>query len=296
LALHSMTGFASAELKKKDALARVEIRSVNHRFLDVAFRMPSVFSAIEAELLAVIRSLAFRGRLEVSISLSVTSGEDAVASFDSANFASLWSAAEEAMQVSNSISEEARAAALGAILSRRELFDAAPGQSLDRAQVELVKTCLADAVSKLNEMRKKEGAALRDDLQMHLKTLQEVVKGIQQESSQLPEQFNERLATRVGRLHNGGEVDKERLAQEIALLADKVDISEEVVRLGSHFEQFTTYLDARPIGRKMEFLLQELGREFNTCAAKAQSSSISQLVVEAKAVLEKMREQAQNVE
>ena len=296
MALHSMTGFASAELKQKSLIARAELRSVNHRFLDVAFRVPAALNVLESDALKVIRDELHRGRLEVGLSLSKSADDSAPVQFDSESFSQLWKAAEEAMQLSNATSEEARAATLAALLSRRELFEAPGADELSTDEIEILLKCLGQALSTLKSMRLEEGKALKKDLESQLKQLKKLVTAVEKESKVLPAQFEERLSSRLGRLTKSVEVEPDRLAAEVAILADKVDISEEIVRLESHLEQLAKLFDESPSGRKMEFLLQELGREFNTCASKAQSSAISQQVVEAKAVLEKMREQAQNVE
>ena len=183
-----------------------------------------------------------------------------------------------------------------ALLGMKDIIKTEP-LSLDESQESMILETVTDAVSALIEMRQEEGAHLQKDLDDRLQGIHKLTQTIQERQPVVLEEYRNRLKEKLKTLTEGMELDESRLAQETALLADKSDISEEITRLGSHLEQFNDLLkSAEPIGRKMEFITQEINRETNTIGSKSVDFQISQNVIEIKSLLEKIREQLQNIE
>ncbi|MFM1848962.1 MAG: hypothetical protein RL417_2436, partial [Pseudomonadota bacterium] len=193
-------------------------------------------------------------------------------------------------------SPEARAGAVRDILGRHEVLGINEGDSRVPRERGLVVEALRGALSTLQTMRRKEGARLVRDLADRLGRLEKIRRSIEKRAAGAPAALRERIKLRIERLAPPIQVDPERLAAEVALIAERVDITEELVRLRSHFDQFRGALQHGLVGKKLDFLLQEFGREFNTIGSKAQDAAVQADVVEAKTEMEKMREQVQNLE
>lgn len=292
--LLSMTGFGRAAETTDGVQLEVEVRTVNSRYCDLQFRMPREYTVFESRLRSELGELFARGRIDVQVNRTVTAGSEAGVHIDPALFADYLSAYERAVAPLGLWNESFRRQAALELVSKRELLSETPPDA-SREEGLLFETVKQAAQNAL-EMRRKEGEALERDLRERLKSLSEIVRKVQQKEGDLLSGKEEALRSRIAQLLKDQEVDEARFAQEAAYLVDRFDLSEETTRLLSHIEQFEVNLQEHRIGRKLEFLLQEIGRELNTIASKAQHADVQQLAVDAKGEVERMREQAQNVE
>ena len=162
--------------------------------------------------------------------------------------------------------------------------------------MDLIRECLSNALTDLRNMQEREGHAMLDDIKQRFSSCARILDTIENLSKDEPEQFKKRLEQRIARLNSGKELDPERLEQEVALVADRLDISEEIIRFKTHLKQMDKILSQTELGKKAEFLLQELNREVNTISSKSNQAAISQASVEIKSELEKIREQLQNIQ
>ncbi len=290
--MRSMTGFGVGGAPLGAGRVTVEIHGVNARFLDVRVRMPRELGDSTLAVEQSVRAKLIRGRFEVLVRTDgniVGSPE-----LDTARARSAWRALL-ALRDELAPGTEVPLSMLTAV---PDLFASPLDKRLD-AVGEALEAATTKAVAALDAMRLHEGRALADDLSARIAVLSTVVKKVADRVPQAVEQNHARLLDRIGRLL-GGEprgVDAGRLELEVALIADRTDVAEELTRLRSHLLQFQAYLaSAEPQGRRLDFLLQEMGREVNTIGSKCQDATIAREVVEAKAELERMREQVQNVE
>jgi uncharacterized protein (TIGR00255 family) len=294
-----MTGYGRGVAERDARRAAVEIRSVNHRFMDVKLRGAPLDAAIEERVAARVRERITRGSLTVTLRLE---GWGAGASLRVDQEAARRVHAE-LRQLAAALEIEPRIS-LELVCTQPGVMVAVEGErgwgSVDEAMAECVAEAVDRALEDLISMRDAEGQALARDLAGRFETLRSLGAALERLASAAPEDAERRLRERLGRLLAGGKVpvDEARLAQEVAILSDRMDVTEELVRVKSHIAQLGELMSQRQqaVGRRLDFLVQELGREFNTVASKSQSADIARLVVEAKAELEKVREQVQNVE
>lgn len=291
----SMTGFGMADYVGVDLNLHVEVRTVNSRFLDMVYKLPPVYSKFEIPLGDLMREYLRRGRVEIVIVRQVARGELTEIGLDEALFDAYLRCYEQAFSRAGLASAEHRELIVTEILRRKEITTA-PKEIVDKTDAEFphLKQAVADALNSLRMMRLREGATLVRELRRLYGEMQAIMAQMQEIAAELPAICGEKLARKVSQL--GAEnVEPQRLAQEVALSIEKADYTEEIARLSSHLAQFPIVL-AEGGGRKLEFLLQEMGREVNTIGSKSQSGKLSELVIAAKAVLEKVREQIQNIE
>jgi uncharacterized protein (TIGR00255 family) len=292
--IKSMTGFATAEIITGDITVAADIRSYNSRHLDVALRVPAGFMALEEKIKGLIAGKIVRGRLEVKVQIKDAAAGTVAFEID-------WSRAEgmhaALVQLKNKFGLQDGIAmdhllGVGGIIKPAETSDES-----DRFWP-AIEDCLSRALADLDTMRRKEGDFIAADLHARLDYIAGCLGEIQNDTADLISQYMERLKERIAVLtQETVELDPARLAQEAAYLADRSDISEEIVRAQSHIEQFRHIMDAEePGGRKLNFLLQELHREFNTIGSKIGHADTAHRVVDVKSELEKIREQIQNVE
>jgi uncharacterized protein (TIGR00255 family) len=292
--LLSMTGFGRATHQVDGLSIEVEIRSVNHRFLDLNVKLPRVYSGYEAELRRSVASEVKRGRVEIFVTRRASDVGGLTVLFNRPLFDRLNDVYVEVLALSTkSINSDVAQN----ILSRREVLDVVEESSAIGREYPELMTALRLALKDFRSMRVNEGSYLKNDMEQRLVKLLDLHAKISQASALSPQIFKERIIERVRRLGPELILDPDRLAAEVALSTERVDTSEELVRLGSHFTQFRDILaQASEVGRKLDFLLQEIGRELNTITSKAQDSIVQHLVIEAKAEVEKIKEQIQNVE
>jgi uncharacterized protein (TIGR00255 family) len=291
--LKSMTGFGRGEGETSLGKVFVESRSVNHRYCDISIKLPKRFVPFETRIKELIRSQISRGRIDVSVRLDNTGEERVQLNVDfhlAKQYYQALQSLKEKLQLKDKITLQLLAGAKDLITAKEEAADLEPyWQEI----VPILKRSFQD----MDDMKRSEGASLGNDLKQRLERIAQELQGIKQQSPSRLEVYRNRLHERLHSLLGGAEVDPNRFQQEIALLAERTDITEEIVRAESHLCQFVTLLEAdEPVGRKMDFLLQEINREVNTVSAKASDAEISQRVVEIKGELEKIREQVQNIE
>lgn len=289
--MRSMTGFGCGEAEIDGHKLTCELRALNHRFLDVRVRMPESLQSHAFYVEQLARERLSRGRFDVGVRLDDSAG---AARFSVARarsvYQSLLSLRDELAPGSD--------VPIAALASLPALLVDTAGADNQGVQQALAQAFTA-AVARLDEMREREGQALSKDLAARLEALRDLSDRARQQSQGAAERQLLRLRERVARLLADTTLkpDPGRLETELALMADRSDVTEELVRLASHFEQFATVLaDREPVGRRLEFLLQEMSREANTIGSKSQDVRLSHLVVDIKSQLEKIREQVQNVE
>ena len=298
LSLKSMTGYGEARLSESGFNVRVAVRSVNHRFLDLHLRMPEGFEPIEPRIRKVVRQRLRRGHLDVTVRHELV-GPSAVGV--NQDVAAAYLDAVDALRKRFDISTRPDVAAIlrlpGVIGPAAALLDG----DLPRLE-ELVAKCLAAAIDKLDRMREEEGAALLTEMSDHLSRITSLTGKVETLAERARPAFAKRLQMRLKELLDEAPLDPARLAQEAALAAQRSDVSEEIARLASHIGQFQTLLSsAVDVGKKLDFLLQEMQRETNTLLSKtpgndAEGLEITALALEMKSEIEKIREQVQNVE
>ena len=299
--LKSMTGFGAAEAERDGFKVAVELRSVNHRFLDIALRLPRPLLVLEDGIKARVRERVDRGRISLSIEFESKEQLEDVqvnASLVQAYVAAGERIVREMGLPAGTLKDPDHLGPLLATLLAQPEVLARTARAVDTDAVrDIVLQCVDRAVDQADEMKLREGRALGADLQNRLdsivashRTVEMLAPGVVQEAKQ-------NLKARLAKLLDGGEVDAQRLAQEVAFLADRSDINEECVRLASHLQQFSDCMRAKGQGaRRMGFLLQEMHREVNTIGSKTAQLEITHEVLRMKEEIEKLREQVQNLE
>ena len=297
-----MTGFAQARVERDGSAMRINLRSVNHRFLDLHLRMPDGFEVFESRIRQAVRDRVRRGHVDVNVYYEAAGAAAVEVNRDVAQ--AYMKAVERLRQEFNVKTEPDLIA-----LFRLPGVVATPGSAGELQNEEVqeklgaqLDACMELALSRLETMRRSEGQALATEMQGILSGISSKTAKLETLIEGVRPAFARRLAVRLNDLLNGVQLDPTRLAQEAALLAERSDVSEELARLRSHVEQFQKLLDgAGETGKKLDFLLQEMQREANTLLSKtpgveAEGLAITGLALEVKSDIEKLREQAQNVE
>lgn len=292
--MNSMTGFGSGRAANEQLDVTIEMKSVNSRYCDIICKVPRLFTAVEDEIRRMVKGSLARGKIEVSISYkSGTKGR--TLTVDSA----LVQEVRHAL-VREGFYESEREVPLSAVTAvSNECFSVEEVDITPDTIAMLAMKAAEEAITNLLKMRAKEGEALRLDIEARLQTLENIVEAIDCHKTDVLTAYEERLRRRLDDMLSalGKTVDEDRILQEVAIMADKTDISEEIVRFGSHVVQLRNTLnDTEPIGRKLDFLIQEMNREVNTMGSKGADLSITDRVVALKCELEKIREQIQNIE
>ncbi len=291
--MNSMTGFGRSEADTTLGKLVVEARSENHRFLDITFQLPDFLHYMESQLADHVKKFVTRGKVRIAVVAENSRGRTPVLNLDAAKrVAKALGELRDELSIADEVKIEH-------ILMVREVFGPEESPPPTEEQAEEVIRVVTEAVVNLNKMRKAEGTKLRRDLKRRVERLTELIDGIEQLRSSFTEETMARMRERVGKLLEGVgvQIDEGRLAQEVAYLAERSDITEELVRLRAHTEKFVENFSRRgPVGRELDFLLQEMNREATTIAAKAKNATISHVVVELKAEMERIKEQVQNIE
>ena len=291
--IRSMTGYGVGQ--KVTSLGRVaaEARSNNHRYLDVNVKLPKRLFPLETRIKEMVKGQFSRGRFDISIEMD-SPGKDQLKLEPNIEVARMYVQALETLKSNLDLRGEVT---LDMVSRTKDVITAKEEEGdLDPLWDEL-SGVLRSCLEALETMRKREGENLAHDLRGRLMRIVHHIAEVKSRSPSVVEAYRKRLSERLAEMTEGLEIDRWRLHQEVAYLAERCDITEEVVRIDSHLGQFGHMLDSdEPLGRKMDFLLQEIHREVNTMSAKANDVVISQKVVEIKAELERMREQVQNVE
>ena len=290
--VQSMTGFSRSEMKNGEMECVIETRSVNNRFLDISVRLPRKLMEIELKIKKKVKEKFSRGSMEINISFNNEKKEvNLTANLEMAN---VYKKILEELRTSLGMKQEID---LKDLLKFREIIKYEPPEENVDELWEMIEKNLDIALKKLQETRLLEGTVLLEDILNRIKSILEKVEYIKGQQPMILENYKKKLAERLSKLLEGKKTDEDRLLQEAAILADRSDISEEIVRLESHLKQFVILTKGHEaIGRQLEFLNQEMLREANTITSKANDYKVSQSVVKIKAELEKIREQIQNIE
>ena len=290
--MKSMTGFGRGQARDKDVEVEIELRSVNHKGLDVKIKVPRELSVHEAQILERVRTTATRGRVDVSVRM-VRDPTAHLPIFDEV----------AADRVLEQLRSYAAARNLPFDIGARDLMRAKelvtlPGDEVDPQALATATTAALDAaLTSFASSRAHEGAALEITLLKHVAVCGDLVNAIEEHLQDAPEKLATRLRKRIASLDASVELDPVRLAQEVAILAEKADVTEEITRLRMHDAHARNLIaESSPSGRKLDFLCQEFLREANTIASKCQNAAASHVVVALKAEVEKLREQVQNIE
>ena len=291
--LKSMTGYGRVKVENDLREITVELRSVNHRYLDLNIKVPRIYGYLEDLVSKQAQAAIARGKVDIFVSVRAKDGADIKVT---PNMAVIQGYVDAIKKVSETygISDEASALALlrlpDAMEQNKEEADA------DQLKGE-VSAVLAQALEEYNAMREKEGGRLVEDVVYRAGLIAKSVDFVEQRSPNCVEEYRTRIAARMTEILDGSELAQQRILQEAALYADKVNVTEEIVRLRSHLSQLDTMLKSPvAIGRKLDFLVQEMNLETNTIGSKANDFQIAKTVVDMKAEIEKIREQIQNLE
>ena len=292
--IKSMTAYARAENQTAPYTLRVEVRSYNSRHLDVALKLTHGFETLEERIKGLIAKTVARGRVDIRVEIQDQS--DAGIAFD-VNLPRARAYYDALTQLNQSLDLKGQIA-LDTVMAAGSMIQAVEVEKDMNAVWPQLEVCLQTAMADLDAMRRVEGENMALDFRQRLGAIEAMLEQVSAEAAQLPEMVRQRLIERVESLTHGVvEIDQTRIAQEAALLADRSDISEEIVRANSHIQQFRALMeDDTPAGRPLNFLLQEFNREFNTMGSKSGKAAMSHTIVAVKSELEKLREQVQNVE
>ena len=284
--IKSMTGFGRGSAGRGLNKIDVEIRSVNSRFLEMKFRGFSLDPATEQKIRALLEKSIQRGNAQVRVELNVSQDNQKL-SFNKDRFEMIQDVVKK-IHVSYG-----QRMSLSDIISTHDLLKADEPDSINQS---VIIKAVEHALNQLNEMREKEGKQIQDDILKRIKNLQNAIDSAEHISGNFKSEKQAQLQEKISELLNEESLDESRLIQEVAYLADRADVTEEIVRCRSHFDQLHTYLNREdPVGKRINFLIQEIGREINTIGSKSPQTDVTKHVVEMKGELEKIREQAQNI-
>ena len=290
--IYSMTGYGKGSSSKNKISAEVEIKSVNSRFFEVFLKMPSILSDYDYEIKEFIKSKVKRGKLNIVIHFKKDGVENGFLSIDKNKLLNQIELIKKVKKTSG-IKEDLK---LDHLLSSKEIFTTQEVE-LKKPEFEIVKSALSNAIDKLVLMKKKEGAELSKDLASRIEKINKTVLEIEKEFRKSIYEYHVKLKQRIFELISNAEINEDRLNLELALIADRAEITEECVRLKSHLKFFKeTLKKENEPGKKLNFLCQEMNRETNTISSKSISTSIVHSSVLIKEEIEKIREQIQNIE
>jgi len=291
--MKSMTGYGRGEAQGSDYSVLVEMRSVNHRYLEVSLRLPRQLNMLEETLKKQVQNKLSRGKVDVFLTLDKSGGKNIDLTLDK----------ELAIAYHNSLVQLSEITGLpqNAQVADIAVFPGVLNQETVKDDAEeiaaLAVTALTEALSQLVKMREREGHSLEEDICIYLKQIEDMSANIAKLAPELLFEQQQKLRRRVEELLEDVTVDEARLANEVAFLVDRTDISEELTRLASHCRQFAeAFLLSEAVGRRLDFLTQEMNREVNTIGSKSNALVVSNQVIEIKSALEKIREQVQNIE
>ena len=291
--LNSMTGYGKGEVRQDDITVTVEIKTVNHRYADISVKLPRSFLALENVIRKQVGAVVGRGKIDVYVNYELAGEARGMPKLDNdlaTAYHRLFVELEGELKLQDSI-------AVSDIIGQKDVVQVEEAQVQEEAMASCLRSATASALDNLMAMRAAEGEETRKDIMARLDATEAILAQIECRAPQVPVEWQERLTERLQRLQQNVEWDPQRIAQEIAVFADRCDISEEITRFKSHLVQFRGMFDDHdPVGRRMDFLVQELNREVNTMGSKSNDAELTKAVVMLKAELEKIREQVQNIE
>lgn len=292
--MKSMTGFGRGAVSGENFAVSVEIKTVNNRYLDLNLRLANELQSLEANLKRIISTRLSRGRIDVFINFEKTS--EVVYELNRPLIAGYLSALKQ-IQTQFALTGEPDMNYIARLPNALQT----KSEDLPDDFVQGVEDACSAALAELEKMREVEGQSMKDELNFRLSTIENLLPSIEAESENVAEEYRQRLSKRIEKLLSKSEseieIDQARLAQEVAYLADRSDISEEITRLKSHIEQFRAIMnEEKEVGKRLDFLTQELNREANTIASKTNNLTVKESALTIKSDIEKIREQVQNVE
>lgn len=291
--IKSMTGFGRCEISEGDRKITVEMKSVNHRYLDVSMKMPKKLNFFDSSIRAILKKYIQRGKVDVYISYEDLSEGNASLTYHpgiAAQYVEYFRRMEEQFGLTNDIQVS--------VLARCPEVLVMEEQQEDEKEIwHLLEQAVHGACEKFVEARVHEGEALKDDLMQKLDEILETVAFVEERFPQILSEYREKLRAKVRELFADAQIDENRLATEVTIFADKICVDEEIVRLRSHVEAVKAALETGgSIGRKLDFIAQEMNREANTTLSKANDLEVSNRAIDLKTAIEKVREQIQNIE
>ena len=293
--IRSMTGFGRAQQNVDSLNVTVEIKSVNHRYFEFNSRVSRNYGFLEEKLKSFVGSLVSRGKVECYVTIENLEESDVEILVNHSLAKSYLNAINELAEANGLALRDDLA--LSSLIRYNDIFTAHKQEADEDRIWNAVKSTVQIAVSKFIEMREVEGAKLKKDVLDRADLILNKVSVIEERSPETVKEYNEKLLNRINEFLSDVQVDEQRLLTECAIFADKVAVAEETVRLRSHIDQLRELLDSdEAIGRKIDFLVQEMNREANTIGSKAQDVTIARNVIDIKAEIEKIREQIQNIE
>lgn len=294
--IQSMTGYGAVSLQKDGATVAAEVRTGNHRFLDLHVRLAREYGFLEADISQLVRDALHRGRVDVAVTVQAAIPTECLVSLSTArSYVEAAARLRDEFHLEDTLDLKALLTLPG-VLQSQNLFS--PEQPAAGADLRgFVLAGVRQALETVLQMRRQEGQALESEMKRYLRNIRDKVASIRAYMPAVLVEYRQRLEERLKFLLPQVTPDPQRLAQEVALLAEKSDISEEITRLESHLDQYAGVLDdGREVGKKMDFLLQEMHREVNTVLSKTGHLEVTRLGIALKADIEKLREQVQNVE
>ena len=290
--LLSMTGFGRADVETDEASVSAEITGVNGRYLDVVIKLPQEVGGLEVVLRRLIKEKVRRGRVSANVSVQRTNAAANVTVDDDAaqQYVAISTALADRLGIPNDLT-------LTSILSYPGVLRTQEQGPADEDECAAIEKAVLLALDEFQSMRRAEGEALEVELHHRIETVRSTLAEVEERLPELNRQYSERLRQRMAELAADISLKEERVAMEVAVMAERADVTEEVVRLNSHLDQFVNLVQGDgAVGRKLEFLIQEMNREVNTIGAKNRDSAVTGHVLQIKAELEKIREQVQNIE
>lgn len=290
--LKSMTGFGRAELLIDGFTVNAQIRSVNHRYMDCSIRIPRCYNFLEDKIRQRASEYISRGKIEISVSIKEQEGDDKVISLNHALATNYINVLKELSSLG--VEDDIK---VSTVARYNDIFNIEYKEIDEEKMFDIINSALSSAFSDFNNMRSEEGARLESNILSHLENISSELEKIEKQSPETVRLYRENLESRIRELIGDTSVDENRLITETAIFADKVAIDEETVRLRSHMKAFKNAIKSdKPIGKKLDFIIQEMNRETNTIGSKANDIEIAAMVVEIKSEIEKIREQIQNIE
>ena len=291
--IRSMTGYGRAEALVDGRNILVEIRSVNHRYFEFSCRVPRAYGFLESRLKTYLQGKLSRGKVDVNVNIQTVQGKDANVLVNqelAQSYVQALRQLKEPLGLEDDLS-------LSVIARFSDLFTVSKQPEDEDAVWAQVQQVADEAAARFVQMREAEGESMRRDVESRLDVILHAVGQIEEQSPKTVEEYRAKLYHKISEVLGNTQIDEQRILTEAAIYAEKIAVAEETVRLRSHVGQFRSILEqGGPVGRKLDFLIQEFNREANTIGSKAQDLAVARLVVEIKSEIEKIREQIQNIE
>ncbi len=288
----SMTGYGKNVLENDSISIKVEIKSVNSRYLDINFKSSRGLSFIEEKIRGMVKSSITRGKVDIYIGMRGNSGILKTVVIDE-ELAEAYKKSLDKLKEKLKLRGKAEISDFTSIPGILSVEEKDPDED---EIMPLVTAAFKNALDAIVDMKTTEGRALEKDMLIKISEMENAMSGIEHNASGLTEIYKEKLISRINELMDGVAVEESKIAQEVAFFADKSSIDEEITRLHSHIQQFKENLTKRTVGRKLDFIIQEMNRESNTIGSKSASLELTNYALELKSIIEKLREQAQNIE